>query len=145
MASPVTSTTTGTASATSTAGANSSSDPLGNVDVSSFVKLMIAELQHQDPLNPMDNTQMMQEMGQLETIDSTQKLTTTLNSVLQGQSFATAASLIGKQINGLDDNSNPVTGTVDKVTVSNGDVKVQVGDSTLSLSNISDILPAASN
>lgn len=142
MATPITSSTSTAPQTTSGSSSSSNNDPLAGMNVSSFINLMIAELQNQDPLNPMDNSQMMQELGQLQTIESSQKLTTTLNSVLQGQSFSTAASLIGKNIDGLDDNSNPVTGTVGSVTVTGGDVKLQVGDATVSLDNVSQILPS---
>jgi flagellar basal-body rod modification protein FlgD len=130
---------------TTAASSSGASDPFANVDLKSFIDLMIAELQNQDPLNPMDNSQILQELGQLRSIDSTDKLIDTLGSVLQGQNFASASSLIGKTINGLDDNAQQVSGTVDKVSVAGTDVKLHVGDATVSLKNVSDILPTASS
>ena len=45
---------------------------------------MITELQNQDPLNPMDNTQMLEQINQIRQIGATDKLTSTLDSVLLG-------------------------------------------------------------
>ena len=38
---------------------------LKTVDTNQFLTLMITELQNQDPLNPMDNTQMLQQISQI--------------------------------------------------------------------------------
>lgn len=117
-------------------------DAFQDIDLKGFLDLMIAELQNQDPVNPMDNAQIMEQLGQLRSIASTDKLSKTLDSMEQGQSFAAASSLIGKQIKGLDDGSNEVTGKVDKATVADGAIRVHVGDKSVSLSNVREIQPA---
>lgn len=117
------------------------SDAFSQVDLQSFLNLMIAELQNQDPLNPMDNAQMIEQMGQLRSMASTDKLTKTLDSVQQGQSFASASTLIGRKISALDDDAKEVTGKVEKASIVDGEVRVHVGESTISLSNVREILP----
>ncbi len=44
----------------------------GGFDTDTFMKLLLAELQHQDPLEPMDNNQLV---GQMSQLNSLQKLT----------------------------------------------------------------------
>lgn len=116
-------------------------DAFEKVDMKAFLDLMIAELQNQDPLNPMDNAQFMEQLSQLRSIASTDKLSRTLDSVLQGQSFSSASTLIGRKISALDDNSKEVTGVVEKASVTNGEIRVHVGESKISLSNVREILP----
>jgi flagellar basal-body rod modification protein FlgD len=130
---------------TSNSGSSSStSDPnagLNNIDINQFLQMMITELQNQDPLNPMQNSEIMQELGEMQQISASNELTTTLNGVALGQSLSNATTLIGKQIDGLDDNGNPVSGVVQKVSVLNNTPKLYVGSQVVSLNNIQDVLP----
>jgi flagellar basal-body rod modification protein FlgD len=50
----------------------STSKTTGGFDTDTFMQLLLAELQHQDPLEPMDNNQLVGQMAQL---NSLQKLT----------------------------------------------------------------------
>jgi flagellar basal-body rod modification protein FlgD len=120
---------------------------LRNLDMSRFMDLMIAELQNQDPLNPVDNAQLLQQISQIREIGATNQLTETLQSVLNGQQIATAGSLIGKDIRALSDDRKDVSGTVDRVTIErdpNDDTKhslrVHVGSKSVKLKNIREIL-----
>lgn len=118
-----------------------SSNALEELNTSQFLDLMIAELQNQDPLNPMDNAQMIEQIGQIRQIDASSRLTTTLDAVLMGQNLSSASSLIGKKISGLDADSKKVEGKVDRVTVTDGVPKLHVGAKTVSLKNVGEILP----
>lgn len=129
----------GASNATSAAGSNQA---LGDIDMSQFLNLMIAELQNQDPLNPMSNSEMMQQISQIRSIDSTTKLTDTLDAVLLGQNLANASSLIGKEVRALTDGGGYVTGAVDRVSIVDGVAKVHIGDSQIKLENIAEIKSA---
>jgi flagellar basal-body rod modification protein FlgD len=114
-----------------------------DLDVDQFLKLIIAELQNQDPLNPMDNAQMIQQFGEIRAIASTDKLSTTLDGVQLGQALASASNLMGRTINGLSDSNAQVDGVVDRVTVVNGVPKLHVGTHTVDLKNVRAIVPTA--
>ena len=60
--------------------------------------MLIAELQNQDPTQPVDNTQILQEVSQIENIVTNENLNTTLESVALEQSMATASSLLNKTV-----------------------------------------------
>ncbi|HEY2147601.1 MAG TPA: flagellar hook capping FlgD N-terminal domain-containing protein [Pirellulales bacterium] len=141
--SPVTSGATGangavTDSSSSQAG---SANSLDNVDTSQFLKMMLTEMQNQDPLNPMQTSQIMDELGQMQQITASNKLTSTLDAMALGQSLSNATSLIGKNIDGIDDSGNPAAGVVSKVSVANNAAKIYVGSQVLSLNNVHDVLP----
>jgi flagellar basal-body rod modification protein FlgD len=141
------STVNGTGSSSSSSGSTTSgaTDRLNNLGTSDFIKLLVTELQQQDPMSPMDNSQILQQVGQIRSIQSTQQLTDTLSAVLLGQNMATGSGLLNKQVVALDDNANKVTGVVDRVTIENGTVKLHIGDSTVSLTNVSEIDSGASS
>jgi flagellar basal-body rod modification protein FlgD len=141
--SPVTSGATGangavTDSSSSQAG---SANSLDNVDTSQFLKMMLTEMQNQDPLNPMQTSQIMDELGQMQQITASNKLTSTLDAMALGQSLSNATSLIGKNIDGIDDSGNPAAGVVSKVSIANNAAKIYVGSQVLSLNNVQDVLP----
>jgi len=48
---------------------------LKDLDINQFLQLMVSELTHQDPLNPMDNTQLVQQIGELRSIAASDQLT----------------------------------------------------------------------
>ncbi len=128
-------------SGSSSATGRVAADALRDLDVDNFLQLMIAELQNQDPLNPMDNAQMLQQISQMRQIGATDSLSETLEAVLFGQSISNASSLIGREVRALGDDGNEVTGYVEKVAVADGQVKVYLGTNAVSLSNIREILP----
>jgi flagellar basal-body rod modification protein FlgD len=119
-------------------------DAFQDLNLDTFIELLVAQLQNQDPMSPMSNTEILQQISQIRAIESNTRLTTTLESVLLGQNVSTASSLLGRTISGLTDGENGemVTGKVEKVTVADGVAKLSVGGQTISLKNVEAILPA---
>ncbi len=126
---------------TTTATTAALNNGLGSLKLDDFLKMLLTELQNQDPLSPMDSSTMLTQIGQISQVGSTQQLTSTLNSVLLGQNLSNATSLIGKTINGLADDNTEVTGKVDKVSVADGKPLLSVGDKTVKLENVRAVLP----
>lgn len=66
-----------------------------------FLKLLVTQLQNQDPLNPMDNAQVTSQMAQISTVSGIDKLNTTVGGLntqfLQMQSLQ-GATLVGRNI-----------------------------------------------
>ena len=115
------------------------SDRLNDLTISDFIKMMVAELENQDPMNPMSNTEMLQQISQMRSITSNDRLTSSIESQTLGQTLSTASSLIGKMVTGVDTLGQSVTGKVDKVTIENGAAKLYVGTSIINVSNITAI------
>jgi flagellar basal-body rod modification protein FlgD len=66
-----------------------------------FLNLLIAQLKNQDPLNPVDNTQMIAQLAQFSQLEQTKQMTDALNTFIQQQTNANATglvSLIGRQV-----------------------------------------------
>jgi len=88
----------GTASSTTTTAAakTGSADTLGKDD---FLKLLLVELQHQDPTSPMDSDKILTQTSQLATLESATKTNTALENLatqLKQSVSAGATSVIGK-------------------------------------------------
>lgn len=120
-------------------------DGFNDLNVNDFLKLMINELQNQDPLDPMTNSEMVQQIGLIREVSATDQLTNTLTNLSNSQELVTASGLIGQSVQGLSDESTEVSGTVDRVTVETDSekgtrsVKVHVDGKTMQVKNIREI------
>jgi flagellar basal-body rod modification protein FlgD len=66
-----------------------------------FLKLLVAQMQNQDPLNPMDNAQVTTQMAQINTVSGIDKLNTTvqgLNAQFVQMQALQGASLVGRDV-----------------------------------------------
>jgi flagellar basal-body rod modification protein FlgD len=66
-----------------------------------FLKLLVAQMQNQDPLNPMDNAQVTTQMAQINTVAGIEKLNTTvqgLNAQFVQMQALQGASLVGHDV-----------------------------------------------
>jgi len=103
---------------------------MNDLNIDDFLKLMITELQNQDPLNPLDNAQMLQQISQIREVGATDRLTDTLDTVLLRQNIATATSLIGQSVEGRDDGGSQARGQVDSVAIVDGKPQLHVNGKT---------------
>lgn len=99
MVSAVTNTSTTAATGTAASTASAASDP--NAAQDRFLKLLVAQLNNQDPMNPMDNAQMTSQMAQINTVTGIQQLNQTVKSLTDQFSslqMLQAAPLVGKNV-----------------------------------------------
>lgn len=95
-----------------TQGTNISEDKKGNdsLDKDAFLKILVAEMQYQDPLEPSSNTEWVTQMASFSQIESLQEVSKTLGE-------QTASQLVGKRVivtasENTDGEINYVTGVV---------------------------------
>ncbi|HDZ4931309.1 TPA: flagellar basal body rod modification protein [Campylobacter jejuni] len=96
-------TTSGTTSTSGTTGTDSSSssgivsNPNATLDKDAFLKLLLIELQHQDPTDPMDSDKMLTQTSQLSALEMQQNTNTTMQKMVEtmqklSDSFSTSMS-----------------------------------------------------
>jgi flagellar basal-body rod modification protein FlgD len=96
---PIDTTSLGTAVGSTTgAAAKNNMDPAASQD--RFLKLLVAQLNNQDPLNPMDNAQMTTQMAQINTVSGIQELNATLKGM--ATQFGSMQSLQGTSLIGRE-------------------------------------------
>ena len=113
---------------TTAVSANSSFAATGNTASSAntaasedrFLKLLVAQLSNQDPMNPMDNAQMTSQMAQISTVSSIEKVNTSLAGLagqLASMQTLQAGSLVGRDVlvqgNRLAINEGTASGAID--------------------------------
>lgn len=100
-----------------------------------FMRLLLEELSHQDPLNPMDSKEFTVQMTQFSSLEGINDINRNLNNLLsfqQSMQNATVTNMIGKTVT-VDGNSTHLNGMASMNYDLEGDaasVKIIVSDGT---------------
>lgn len=86
-----------------------------DLDKDAFLKILTAQLQYQDPMESMDNSEYIAQMAQFAALEQMQNLNENLSYSIGLQNTQLGASLIGKEVKVVKDGITS-TGTVDKVS-----------------------------
>lgn len=103
-----------------------------SLDKDAFLKLLVTQMQYQDPLEPTDNTEWMSQMAQFSQMEAMTNLSTTFSN-------SQALSLVGQYVLLNVENSSgamtQVGGLVQYVTISNGQALLRVNDQYYTMEN----------
>jgi flagellar basal-body rod modification protein FlgD len=114
-----------------------------NLQPMDFIKMMVTQLQQQDPTKPADNSQLLAQMSQIGQLQSSNTLTESLKGMVLQNQIGSAGNLIGKSIQGLDDQNNELGGVVNSVKVEGTDVFLELDNGNkLALSRVTSIAGA---
>ncbi|MEX0776172.1 MAG: flagellar hook capping FlgD N-terminal domain-containing protein [Phycisphaeraceae bacterium] len=106
--------------------AGTSRGSFANLTTDDFLKVMLSELSHQDPLQPQDSAKLMEQFSSLRNIESQLQLQDQLSSLVLQNQIATAGGMIGKMVAGLDDNNDTIVGLINSVRVQDGKVLLEL-------------------
>ena len=94
-----------------------------------YMKLLVAQLQNQNPLEPLDNNEMASQLAQFSQLEQLESLNSSFQEVLTNTQLSYASSLIGKQVAFLNPaDGTPVVGTVELVEINDEQVLLKVGE-----------------
>ena len=129
-------------------------------DSNMFLKLMLKQMEQQDPTEPTDNSQWLAQMAQYSSLEAmnnlnaafgevSDKISALSDSVASSNVVSQTLSLVGKQVTvsvpTVGDDGNvyytDITGGVDEVSFENGDGMVKVNGQTYSIGNIKSVRP----
>ena len=111
-----------------------------------FIKMMLTQLQNQDPLEPAKNQELLAQMSQIGQLQTATQLQNTLKGLTLQNQLGSAGNLIGKLVQGLDSNNENVSGLVSSVRVENNQVFLELDSGkTLSMGNVTSIAAAPAN
>jgi flagellar basal-body rod modification protein FlgD len=85
-----------------------------------FLKLLVGQLQHQDPANPTGDSDFIGQMAQFSMLEQLGNLATATHELSDRTGALQSVGLIGRTATYLDADGNPVTGTVDAVDLAGG-------------------------
>ena len=121
---PVASSTASTSS-TSSAAASAATQGLSYND---FLTLLMAELQNQDPTQPMDPAQMVSQLATVSEVGQAVQTNTTLASLLTATSLSQAEQLVGQTITSADGSTSGQVASVSVTSTGSADGTVRTWD-----------------
>jgi flagellar basal-body rod modification protein FlgD len=123
-----------TANNTSTAGSTG-----GAIDSSQFMQILMAQLTHQNPLEPMDSSEMTTQFSQLNSLEELRNIRGAMESVSATNQVTYMASLIGKTVKASRSDGKVIEGVVDGVMTDASSPQIKVGDETVDLVDVLEI------
>jgi flagellar basal-body rod modification protein FlgD len=129
---PPTSNTPGTAPAASAA----DKAMLGKDD---FLKLLVTQLQHQDPMNPVDDKDFMGQMAQFTSVEQLTNMATSIQLMSTASQSTQSIALIGKTVSWKKEDGTSGEGVAQSVSFADGKISITVGDAQIAPNEIESV------
>ncbi|MBR1865425.1 MAG: hypothetical protein IJ801_02845 [Lachnospiraceae bacterium] len=96
-----------------------------SLDKDAFLKLLVTQMQYQDPLEPTSNTEYMAQLAQFSTVEELQNLSSAFST---SQSMNMAGQYVILNVPDATGDIKQVTGLVDYVTLKEGSAYFHIND-----------------
>ncbi len=110
--------------------------PTDQMGKDTFLKLMVAQLRNQDPMNPTDSTQFLAQTAQFTSLEKMQDLAAQSAQALSAQMSFGASGLVGKDVTYTGADGTEATGTVAGVRFTASGPLLHVGDTDVAMSSV---------
>jgi flagellar basal-body rod modification protein FlgD len=111
-------------------GATSQIDAQTTLGKDAFLKLLVAQLQYQNPMEPVDSSQFMAQTAQFSMVEKLEAMAAQTDALVAGEASQRAAGLLGRQITYLDDSGASQTGVVTGTRLGSDGPVLLLGDTT---------------
>ncbi|MBX2861362.1 MAG: hypothetical protein KTR14_09005 [Vampirovibrio sp.] len=95
----------------------------GKLDKNAFLQLLLAQLQYQNPLEPVDNTEFIGQQAQFTQIEKLDELNANIEKSNQ---ISNASTMVGKFVEILQEDGSSLVGKVDSVVVTADEIGLNV-------------------
>lgn len=116
--------------------------PIQTLTQDDFLKLLIAQLSAQDPLNPQKDTEFIAQMAQFSTLEQAKTMQNDIALLRVEQQFLQANALIGRTVQVLDVQGAITGGTVGSIQVEAGTPRLVINGQAYELSQVLTVAPA---
>lgn len=110
----------------------------GDLGKEEFLKILITQLQNQDPLSPVDDKEFIAQLAQFSTLEQMQNMSYDFN-VMRGMDLI-GRTVYAEAYNDITGQLVPVAGEVDSAIFSNGKLYLTIGDINITLDDIKMVL-----
>src|SRR3978361_435483 len=124
-------TATGGVTATATPTQVDRTDQKGSLGQDAFLKLLVAQMQNQDPTSPQDSGQMMSQLASFSQVSQLQQLTASSTALTLGQDFSSAVAMIGKDVTYTKADGTQAAGVVSAVTAAPQGALLEIGSDSI--------------
>lgn len=115
------------------------------LDQDAFLKLLLTQLQYQDPTNPVEDKEFMAQMASFSSLEQMKNLNTSFSTLastitdnlLPSIMLQQAGTLIGREVSYIvPDSESTLTGTIESVLVKNGVTYYVIDGKQVAMSNV---------
>lgn len=109
------------------------------LDKDAFLQLLVLQMKNQDPLEPMDNGEMLAQLAQFSSLEGQNNLNESfqeLTSNMDQLNFISASQMLGKVVQGVNIDGEFMTGTVEGVHLDGSLVVLTVDGQFMPMSGI---------
>jgi flagellar basal-body rod modification protein FlgD len=124
-------TATGGVTAAPTASQVDRTDQKGSLGQDAFLKLLVAQMQNQDPTSPQDSGQMMSQLASFSQVSQLQQLTAASTAQTLGQDFSSAVAMIGKNVTYTKADGTQAAGIVSAVKSDPQGALLEIGSDSI--------------
>ena len=104
-----------------------------------FMQLLLAQMQNQDPLDPVQDKDFMTEMTQINSLMEMEQVSSNIQALTLSNQMIQAASLIGKDVSYAASDGSSMNGVVSGVTYAGDQINLSVGDAQVPLKNLTGV------
>ena len=102
-----------------------------------FLKLLVTQLQHQDPTRPMEDREFISQMAQFSSLEQMSNMNTEMKTMATRSAASEAYSMLGKRVEAYDElTERTITGTVSSVIRKGNEILLKVGREEVPLSAV---------
>ncbi|MCU0845501.1 MAG: flagellar hook assembly protein FlgD [Spirochaetes bacterium] len=114
----------------------------GEMGKDAFLKLLVTQLRHQDPTQPMQDREFISQMAQFSALEQMTNVSNSMNSLNRSARSNEAYSLLGKRVEAFNPaNGRAVEGEVSRIFYRENDIRLLVNGTEVGLSDIHSVLP----
>ena len=123
---------------------STASSPTDQMGKDTFLKLLVAQLKYQNPLEPTDSAQFMAQTAQFTVVEKLDALTKTNAELLSSNRALGASSLLGQSVVSAGPTGEDVVAKVTGVRFDVAGPVLLTGDTEVSLAAVKEVRPAGS-
>jgi flagellar basal-body rod modification protein FlgD len=109
-----------------------------------FLKLLVAQLKYQNPMEPVDSSQFMAQTAQFTMVEKLQAMAAQTDALVAGEASQRAAGLLGRQVSYVDDKGATQTGVVTGTKFGTDGPVLKLGNTEISLNDVREVTLAPS-
>lgn len=131
-----------TSSSSSTNSTNSISqatDAAISLGEDAFMKLLLAQMSNQDPLNPMEDQDFIAQLAQFNSLNQLTQMSKTLDELVKSQALSQGSALIGKTVSGVGSDGSTITGVVSGLQLSGSSITLDLDGQRIPLENVQSV------
>jgi len=142
MSTPAVNSGSGSTGATTTTASRVPMKTLGQDD---FLKLLVAQLSAQDPLNPQKDTEFIAQMAQFSSLEQARAMEADMSGLRSDQQLLQPSNMIGRTVSLQDSSGAIINGVVSGLNLQTGTPQIMVNGNPYAMNQLISVTTPSTN